>query len=358
MIKITALFFAVFLLGVITSWRFFEEQSSNVPNLFQGSFEQSAKPELLDLSLENIFSDSHSVVSNLPQKRVVTVIATGDIIPARSVNTGALRRTDFTWPYLKTADFLKNADIAFANLESPLVKNCPTREDGMIFCGDEGNLQGLLFGGIDVVNLANNHAGNWGLAGVDNTTNLLNKNGILVTGRDGPVFKEVRGLKFAFLGYNDIGAPETGLSWADPIKIGQEIAQAKKQADLVIVTFHWGVEYTSQPTEKQKQLAHLAINSGADLIIGNHPHWIQPVEIYRDKIIAYAHGNFIFDQMWSEKTKLGIVGKYTFYDKQLIDVQFFPIQIKDYGQPYFLESGLRNFVLQEMKTESLKLNQL
>src|SRR6185437_11714659 len=105
----------------------------------------------------------------------------------------------------------------------------------------------------------------------------------------------------------------------------------------------------------QSELAHLAIDSGADLVIGNHPQWIEPAELYKGKLITYAHGNFVFDQMWSEKTEEGIVGKYTFYDKRLIDVEYLPIKIEDYGQPYFLQGTDKQKILDQMKQDSEEL---
>src|SRR5690606_2312827 len=133
----------------------------------------------------------------------------------------------------------------------------------------------------------------------------------------------------AFLGYDDIEVQQ-GVSKADPDIIRKEIQEARNMADIVIVQFHWGVEYVSQPSERQRKLGMLAIDSGADLVIGNHPHWIQPIEIYKDKLITYAHGNFIFDQMWSEKTKEGVIGKYYFYNNKLVDAEYMPIKIHDY----------------------------
>ncbi len=262
-----------------------------------------------------------------------TIIATGDIIPARSVNYQTVTRNDFKWPYLKTADILKKADITFVNLETPLLSKCPLTQEGMIFCGDSRNIEGLVYAGVDIVNLANNHAGNYGKEGIDSTINLLNANKISVTGISGATILDIKGLRFAFLGYNDISKSQPGISNVDEEKIKTEIVMAKKSADIVIIAFHWGTEYTDKPNERQIYLAHLAIDSGADLIIGNHPHWIQTVEKYKGKHITYAHGNFIFDQEWSQKTKEGVIGKYTFKDKELINVEFFPVQINDYGQP-------------------------
>lgn len=314
------------------------------------------KPEVSvkDLTLESIFNQNHKILQNYPQDGLITVIATGDIIPARYINFQTVKRNDFNWPYELTFEVLKNADLTFANLESPLITNCPVVTDGMVFCGDKKNIEGLKFAGIDIINLANNHFGNWGQKGVDETIKSLNENGISYTGINGPEFKEIKGTKFAFLGYNNVGN-ESLISSAEENKISKEISEAKRQADVIIVAFHWGTEYTSSPNQRQKDLAHLAIDSGADLIIGNHPHWIQPVEIYKGKIIAYAHGNFVFDQFWSQKTMEGVVGKYTFYKNKLIDVEFLPVQIDNFGQPSFVKSPKKEEILKNMYQESLNL---
>jgi len=308
-------------------------------------------------SIDQIFSDGHAWTASLSAQKIRTMITTGDVIPARSVNSQVLQRKNFNWPYLKTASVTRNADITFINLETPLIKNCPPTQTGMIFCGYQRNVEGLAYAGVDVASLANNHAGNYGIQAVQETTDLLNENGILITGINGPIIKDIRGVKFAFLGYNDISNPQPGISNVDEEKIKKEIAQAKQQADIVIVAYHWGVEYINQPDERQKYLGHFTIDKGADLVIGNHPHWIQPVEIYKDKLITYAHGNFVFDQMWSEKTKEGIIGKYTFYDNKLIDVEFIPIKIIDYGQPNLItDPPLKRSILGDMKAQSIKLN--
>lgn len=303
------------------------------------------------LSLAQIFQDNHDWVATLSAENVRTMIATGDIIPARSVNFKVHQYKNFLWPYEQTSSMTKKADITFINLETPLVKDCGLTQEGMTFCGDAGNVDGLVFAGVDVVSLANNHAANYGVSGVTETVKRLNEQGILTTGVKGPTYQDIRGIRFAFLGYNDVGRWQ-GISNADEDKIVQEIKEAKKNADVVIVAYHWGIEYVSQPSERQKELGHFTIDSGANLVIGNHPHWIQPIEIYKGKLITYAHGNFIFDQMWSQKTREGVVGRYTFYNNQLIDVEYFPIEIKDYGQPYFLEGQRKKDILSDMQLQS------
>lgn len=306
-------------------------------------------------SLEQIFRDDHAWTATLSAERIRVMLATGDVLPARHVNIQTTNLNNFKWPYEKTADVLREADLTLINLETPLIKDCPLIDGGFTFCGNQQNVEGLVFAGVDVASLANNHAGNFGLEGVNYTTDLLNSNGILVTGRQHPVYKDIRGLKFAFLGYNDIGLQE-GVASADEAKIQSDISEARKEAEVVVVAFHWGVEYQNQPSSRQRYLGHFAINAGADLVIGNHPHWIQPIEIYKDKIIAYAHGNFVFDQEWSLKTKQGVIGRYTFYDNQLVDVEFLPVLIVNYGQPYFLSGSEKDEIINDMKIQSEKLN--
>jgi poly-gamma-glutamate synthesis protein (capsule biosynthesis protein) len=197
------------------------------------------------------------------------------------------------------------------------------------------NIEGLVFAGVDVVNLANNHTSNFKEDGVWQTKEVLNNNEILTAGINGPTYKKVNGIRFAFLGYNDISVPQSGISDFDEEKAKSEINSAKENSEVVIVAMHWGNEYQDLSSQRQKYLAHFLVDSGADLIIGNHPHWIQPTEIYKDKYIVYALGNFIFDQMWSEKTKLGQIGKFTFCGKNICGVEFFPVKIENYGQPNF-----------------------
>ncbi|HLB60962.1 MAG TPA: CapA family protein [Patescibacteria group bacterium] len=284
------------------------------------------------LSLDRIFSEDHTWIATLAAERVRTVIATGDVLLARAVNLRMIRYNNFLWPFEKTADILRSADITVINLETPLIKNCPVTAEGMIFCGDQRNVEGLVFSGVDVVTIANNHIGNWGQQGVDDTVAILSNAGMIPVGNTNPGMITIGDSRFTFLGYNDVGK-QTGVRHVDDGTFEDDIRLAKQNADVVTVSFHWGVEYTHKPTGRQIDIAHRTIDAGADLVIGNHPHWVQPPEIYQGKLIVYSHGNFIFDQMWSQKTREGIVGRYTFYDDTLIDAEFLPVIIEDFGQP-------------------------
>lgn len=307
------------------------------------------------LSTDSIFRYIDPAQASIKDKNPdeYTIIATGDVIPARSVNSKLVQLNNFNYPFEKTVDFLKSADAVFINLESPLVPNCKTTLEGMVFCGDPRDVQGLVYAGVTVVNIANNHAGNYGIEGVNSTINLLKQNGINVTGNDSQsAIIIIKGKKIGFLGYNDIGHKELGIAWADIPQFQQDISNLKKQVDFVIVTFHWGIEYTGTPNSTQIQLAHAAVDAGADLIVGNHPHWVQGVEEYKGKVITYAHGNYVFDQMWSQETREGILGKYTFNNKGLIKVEFVPVIIDNYSQPRFAMEAEANKILARMKDAS------
>ncbi len=307
-------------------------------------------------TIESIFDDDNKWIATLSAEKIKTIIFTGDVIPARSVNAKTVRTNDFNWPYLKTFKKTRDADLTVANLESPLIQDCPITDEGMVFCGASENVQGLVFAGIDIVSIANNHFANYGEEGIRKTVDLLTKNNINTVGLDTILVREIKDTKFGFLAYNDIEKNQAGINNVDEEKIKKDIKNAKKISDLVIIIFHWGEEYRDLPDDRQKTLAHFAVDNGADLIIGNHPHWIQPLEIYKNKIIVYAHGNFVFDQMWSLKTRQGIIGKYTFYENKLIDIKFLPVQIEDYGQPYFLEGDKGLEILKTLKEKSIILS--
>lgn len=284
------------------------------------------------------------------------ILVTGDVILARSVNATMIRKNNFLYPFEKTAEFLRSGDVLFINLETPLFSGCPVTDAGMIFCGSDRAIEGLKYAGIKVVSLANNHSGNYGKEGIDKTVELLEKNGISVTGLRKPAIIQLRDKKFGFLGYDDVEKKENlGISLADPINIASAVTDLKKQADFVIVIFHWGVEYTDVPNDRQKELAHSAVDAGADLIVGNHPHWVQGIEVYKNKLVTYAHGNFIFDQMWSQETREGVIGKYVFDKTGLTNVSFYPVVIENYSQPRFADEQEAEKILGRMKEESIFL---
>ena len=304
------------------------------------------------LTLEAIFAQEQPKTATLSAKKTTTLITTGDVGLARSVNFSMVKRNDFSYPFEKTAEVLKKADLTLINLEGPLVKNCPLTNTGLVFCGNPRGIEGMLSARVNLVNLANNHTFDYGQKGLLETVKVLTTAGITPVEPEKIIIKKSKGQKFAFLGYGDVNQK------VSEEKVQAQIREAESSANIVVVSFHWGAEYTACPNQRQRDLARLAIDSGADLIIGNHPHWIQAVEIYKEKLIVYSHGNFIFDQMWSKKTGEGIIGKYTFYEDKLIAAEFLPIFIDKTYQPHLLEEKEKEIILKSMEKTSRNLRSL
>src|SRR5712664_2004794 len=307
------------------------------------------------LNLQELFHPTY----NVPQdpSKIRTMLVTGDIIPARGVNYFATTRRDFLWPFRPTADYTKSADITFINLESPLFAGCPvSAAESFTFCGDARFADGLTLMGTKVANLTNNHITNYGAEGLNATVKLLQQRGIQTAGLGPVAVIDVRGIKFGFIGFNGVGRS------IDKTALKEGIARARQQADIVVVQFHWGKEYERQPMTGGRvapydpvTVGHETIDWGADIVIGNHPHWYQGVEVYHGKLITYAHGNFVFDQMWSEETREGIIGTYTFYGTQLVAASWKPVRSYDYGQPIFMNSKDSAQVIQTMEAASDEL---
>lgn len=295
-------------------------------------------PLLLVILCFYFFRSSFSSVRVLSDRSdSFSVVFTGDVMLGRSVNTQMHKRQDFHWPFRKISTILKDADIAVINLESPFNRNCPLTDTGMSFCASPSAVDGLVYSGVDIANLANNHIGNQGRAGFEFTKSLLSSRNITPIGLGTHHTVEIHGVKLAFLGFSDIGPVYGGVSSATPENIKSQISLAKSQSDIVLTTFHWGNEY-SRHSKRQENLAHLAIDSGADVVVGHHPHWIQAIEVYKDKPIYYSLGNLVFDQMWSDPTRRGLILRLNFSGKVLQSHETFPIKIFNYGQPAIVEN--------------------
>lgn len=323
------------------------------------------------LSVASIFASSGPDLRAYRGQTLRTLVATGDVIPARSVNYQMARRGDWLFPFRPTAAYLRTGDLTLINLESPLVPGCPVTTEGMQFCGDPRVIAGLTYAGVDVACTANNHIGNYGEDGIQETWNHLRAAGIGVCGYGQVAYRTVRGLRFAFLAYNCVGER------FDYATARREIHAARAHAEVVVVSVHWGREYVALPTtaagiadDDPVRVGRWIIDSGADLVIGNHPHHIQGVEIYHGHLITYAHGNFVFDQMFTStndfpgdcnfvcSTREGVVGTYTFVGKKLVAVRYHPVVIYDYSQPRWATGQQAAIILKGMQGASNSLARL
>jgi poly-gamma-glutamate synthesis protein (capsule biosynthesis protein) len=261
----------------------------------------------------------------------VTLLLTGDVMLGRSVMQKYLELGDFTYPFIKVADRLKKADLVFVNLENPIVENCRPHIGGFKFCSPPDSVEGLLFAGIDVVTLANNHSENFGQDGLNETVEILSGGGISSTGLGQLVTLKRKGLIFGFLGFNkaEVLQPKLETSEMELIK------NSDGKVDVLVVAMHWGVEYRENALPGIKTLAQELIKTGADVVVGHHPHWIQDYEFIDGKPVYYSLGNFVFDQMWSEETKKGLVVELKYKEGKLISTNLHPTYISEIGQPNF-----------------------
>jgi poly-gamma-glutamate capsule biosynthesis protein CapA/YwtB (metallophosphatase superfamily) len=264
-------------------------------------------------------------------------------------------------------DLIQGADIAIANFENPAPDNPSFHRSGTVFSADPRLIDGLANAGIDYVSLANNHIRDAGGAGLLQTIKNVKQRGIEVSGAGRnlaaarkPAVLEAAGTKVAILGYDTIAgsyhatatkigsAPLTAAIVRDDVK-----AARRAGADVVIVFPHWGTEYDPTPFANQKRLARMAIDAGADMVIGNHAHWAAAMEIYEGKPIWYALGNLVFDQTWSEPTMEGITLELTFRGTGLAQVRIRPHIILDKAQPNFLDpAGSGRVVMGQVYTAS------
>lgn len=264
--------------------------------------------------------------------KVPTIVSTG--------HKGAMR------------SLISDADLALANMEESAPDKFTFHRHGTVFTGDPALIKGIANAGIDVTSVATTHIGDGGKAGILQTIASLEKYGIvpfgagpnLAAARQPAIFEE-GGVKVAILGYDGIsakwyGATATTIGDAPltAANIREDVAAARAAgAQLVIVYPHWGVEYTFGPNKTQQTLAHVAIDAGADIVIGNHPHWVQSVEIYKGKPIWYALGNFTFDQSWSEPTLEGVSLELTFRGATLVQAWMNPHILVRAVQPNLLD---------------------
>lgn len=319
-----------------------------------------------------------SALLSLPSEPVpepppeVSLIAVGDIMLSRNV-AAKMRRYGHEYPFVKVADYLKTGDLVFGNFELPITPGRVIKTGEMVFRAEPGVEKILKKFGFSILSLANNHTPNFGAKGLKDTFVYLKKAGINYVGAgenlaeaEAPVFIKKNGITFAFLAYNDADVvPKSyratdktpGTAFMDKARMAEAVKKAKEQADFVIVSMHSGVEYVHEPNKSQKEFARAAVDAGAEMVIGHHPHVIQRAEKYKGKYIFYSLGNFVFDQMWSLPTRRGLILKAMFGREGVKNVEFVPVLIEDYAQPRIMEDGpVRQNIIKTLERELYATN--
>lgn len=299
----------------------------------------------------------------------IVLCAVGDILLDRGVK--AQINGDYDYPYRKVKNVLERADITFGNLECPITTGgTPAlKRSILLFKAEPENAEAIKGTGFDILNLANNHTMDYSTEGITNTMNILKDLNIDFIGAGHnyeearkPFYIKKKSCKIGFLGYS-VFPPEGYISFSDRPDVAKvdiemlenEIKSAKKSCDFLIVSFHWGKEYEFYAGKMQKNLAHTVIDSGGDLVLGHHPHVLQGVERYKDRLIFYSLGNFIFDRQIQNGTDETIIAKLIIKDKKLDAVQIIPIKIKN-CQPYVVNGRAAEYILNRFKLYSEGMN--
>ncbi|MBX3066960.1 MAG: CapA family protein [Anaerolineae bacterium] len=246
----------------------------------------------------------------------IQIIAVGDIMLGRSIEENVLKSGDVNYPFERMLPLMQDADLLIGNLECLISDKGEARFKAYSFRVGLWGIDSLKNAGFDLLNLANNHAYDYGPEALLDTRARLRWAGIAVVGAGkdqveahDPAIIERNGIKIAFLGYVNTPveiygfdtftakatATTAGIAWGEPETITAEVQAAKQKADLVIVMLHSGVEGRIEPSAIQMQLARAAIDAGATAVIGSHPHIQQGIEFYNGGLIAYSLGNFVFE---------------------------------------------------------------
>ena len=287
------------------------------------------------------------------QETPITLAFTGDIMVGRTVNSHMLATaSNDLYPFTYTADVLRHFDLTIGNLECVISTLGVPVPKAYNFRGDARAYDRLIAAGFDIVSVANNHSGDYGKAAFLDEFLTLPTRGITPIGggrnkqqAHTPIFKTVRGTTLAFLAYDEIdpysfAATETtpGHAWLNETDLQQDLDQARQSADFVLIFVHWGIEYFVSLTAHQRSLAQFAIDAGADLVVGAHPHVIEPYEFYKGKLIVYSLGNFVFDDMYEEVVRRGNILSLTIQKNRLLAWKLLPTRIGDWGEPMLLSS--------------------
>lgn len=254
----------------------------------------------------------------------VRIVAGGDVMLARWIGRKARLEEDWAWPFRHIAETLREADIAFINLESPFCEKGPYEQPGvMIFRARPEMIEGLALAGVDVASIANNHVRDAGAAGLDYTLKRLQDHGIAAAGLpDGALV--IRGRSpFRFFAYTydqrngNWKEDDKRLAGLDAGCMREDVRAARERGETVLVSMHAGVEYAVKHSKTQRDFARAAIDAGAAAVLGHHPHVRQETEEYNGGVIFYSLGNLVFDQFQRKETQKGALAELDFEEGKL-----------------------------------------
>jgi len=311
---------------------------------------------------------------NLPPNSI-TIVAVGDIMLGGTAEE-VLLKEDYDYPFKYVKPLLSNADVVIGNLEGPLTSICNSNmeldKEYVFRSPAEKVAPALKSAGFNLLNLANNHILDYGTQGMNDTSKALRDINIKSVGvgrnitqaRTGTIMNTSNG-KVGFLSYS-LTFPESfwatatspGTAFGHKQQIISDIKRLKTQTSSVIVSFHWGREKTTVLRPYQPSLARAAIDAGAAVVLGHHPHVLQAIEKYNDGLIIYSLGNFVFGS-YSQDAKTSVVARVTLNKGQFHSAEFIPINILNTEvifQPKILLYDAASSVFEHLNQLSSPLN--
>jgi poly-gamma-glutamate capsule biosynthesis protein CapA/YwtB (metallophosphatase superfamily) len=275
-----------------------------------------------------------------------TIVAVGDILLGRSLGVLMEQTGDPSLPFAGISRELTSADITFGNLEGPFCGEPPYPSAGMVFRVRPSAVAGLQRAHFNVMSVANNHFENGGDACMRFSLEHLRLAGIATTGA-GVTYEDAHApaivvrnrVRFAFLGYtyalrnDEPGATHPVIAGRNPESVRRDVRAALARADAVIVSVHDGTEYTARVAPETVEFAHAAIDAGASVVLGHHPHVPQRVEMYHGGWIFYSLGNFVFQQTRPPETRTALMARLTFSGAALVRAEALPVVIEWHSRP-------------------------
>lgn len=255
------------------------------------------------------FMEAEGIAEKTGESETVTLILGGDVMLSNWVMEH-LDKDGLEYPFLGIQDILQRGDIRFCNLEAPIGTYADTlkSEKKYTFALPPRYRHAIKYGDFDIVSLANNHILDYSSHLADSTVHYLDELGIKQVGyghnsyeAPGPVILERKGIRIGFLAYSMTfprefwASPSSpGTAYPDAVNFGHLVQNIEDEVDFTVVSFHWGAENSDSTKQYQQDFARKAVDMGADLIVGHHPHIWQGVEDYKDRLIAYSVGNLCF----------------------------------------------------------------
>ncbi|NIR52038.1 CapA family protein [candidate division KSB1 bacterium] len=302
---------------------------------------------------------------------VISVVAVGDVMLGSWIEPH-LKYNGPSYPFEKTVAYLKSADLATANLEAPFTVDGEPFPKKYNFKVPPEYAAGLRGAGFDVVTLANNHMLDFGEQGLSSTLETLDNLGVKYSGAGRnlheahqPAILEVGQKTAAFFGYSmtfpkEFYAKEdsSGTAYPEPELMTANLEAWENAVDFTVVSFHWSAEKLEIPKEYQIYFAHLAIDSGADLVLGHHPHVLQGLELYKNRLIAYSLGNFAFGS-YSPHAVDSIILRAYLNDEGLLYAHCIPINVDNREvefQPEVVEGKRKTAIISKLQKLSVQLN--